>query len=210
VSEDQRATRREYDRGELRRRDLDINPFKQFGRWLQAATEAELVDATAMTLATVDLGGQPNARTLLLKHFDEEGFVFYTDYDSQKGLEIAENPRCALLFYWREFDRQIRIQGSLRKVAEQISDDYFASRPLESQVSAAASQQSRRVENRAALEAQAQALRDQSVIRRPERWGGYVLVPHAFEFWQGRVGRLHDRFRYELADGEWSIDRLQP
>ena len=211
---DQRDERREYDGGQLERAMLDPNPLAQFAQWLGAAKEAQVIDPTAMTLATTSADGQPTARIVLLKHFDVDGFVFYTDYESEKGQALATNPKAELLFYWRELDRQVRIRGSVAPVDRATSSSYFASRPLESQVSALASHQSQVIASRAELEAQAERVRQQSSLTMPERWGGFCLVPRQFEFWQGRESRLHDRFRYCLPiqdrGQDWTIERLQP
>ena len=211
---DQRDERREYDGGQLERAMLDPNPLAQFAQWLGAAKESQVIDPTAMTLATTSADGQPTARIVLLKHFDVDGFVFYTDYESEKGQALATNPKAELLFYWRELDRQVRIRGSVAPVDRATSSSYFASRPLESQVSALASHQSQVIASRAELEAQAERVRQQSSLTMPERWGGFCLVPRQFEFWQGRESRLHDRFRYCLPiqdrGQDWTIERLQP
>jgi len=213
TTSDQRDTRRDYALGELRRADLEQDPMAQFSQWLQAASDAHLVDATAMTLATADLAARPSARIVLLKHYDETGYVWYTGYDSRKGEELMANPQATLLFYWREFDRQVCITGSVERIERAESESYFLSRPLESQVSAMASDQSAIVENRAALEARVAELETQYAdgdVPMPQNWGGYRLKALEYEFWQGRVGRLHDRFRYR-ADGDgWVIERLQP
>ncbi len=200
--------RREYANRELRRSMLLADPLAQFEQWLNAA--AHLVDATAMTLATVDASGQPSARVVLLKHHDANGFVFYTDYRSQKGLELAANPKAGLLFYWRELERQVRVTGEVVKVSRADGGAYFLSRPEESQVSARASEQSTVIDSRGALEAKAQAARQQDAVTVPEAWGGYRLAPTQYEFWQGRDNRLHDRFRYRQTEAGWLIDRLQP
>lgn len=202
--------RREYVAGALRREDLSAEPHVQFDQWLEAALALPVVDATAMTLATVDAGGAPSARIVLLKHHDLHGFVFYTDYESRKGQDLAGNPRAALLFYWQALDRQIRIQGTIDKVDAAQSDAYFASRPLDSQIAAAASHQSQTVSDRAALESEAHRYAARAPFARPRRWGGYRLVADEFEFWQGRAGRLHDRFRYRVEGAEWRLERLQP
>jgi len=212
VTQDQKDTRRDYDRDELRRNTLDVDPMRQFEQWLAQANAAQLVDATAMTLATVAADGQPSARIVLLKHFDAAGFVWYTDYSSQKGLELAQNPKATLLFYWRELERQVRMSGEVVKISVEESAKYFHSRPKDSQLSAAASAQSEVIADRAALERKVQALptSDDDSIAMPVDWGGYRLTPHTYEFWQGRSNRLHDRFRYQRDGERWHIDRLQP
>ena len=205
--------RREYGSTSLTRADLHADPLEQFRIWFEAATAAELLDATAMTLATTAADGMPEARIVLLKGCDADGFVWYTDYNSAKGRALAADPRAALLFYWRELERQVRISGHVEKVSAAQSAEYFASRPLESRLSAAASEQSQPIDDRALLEARVTALTEahpDGAIPAPADWGGYRLKPVSYEFWQGRTGRLHDRFRYRLVDGEWQVVRLQP
>jgi len=205
--------RREYDCDSLSRNQLNTNPFKQMDVWLEQAKQAELKDATAMTLATASKKGMPDARIVLLKQFDESGFCWYTNYNSPKGLQLAENAQACLLFYWREFDRQVRIQGHIEKLSAAEAEEYFHSRPLQSQFSAAASEQSHAIDSRATLEAKVEALQsiNSESVERPEDWGGYRLIPSSFEFWQGRENRLHDRFQFILDNAaNWSITRLQP
>lgn len=213
MTQDQRDTRRHYDRGELRRAELHADPVSQFSGWLQAAIDAELVDATAMTLATSDSHGRPSARIVLLKEFSDTGYSWFTDYQSQKGKELQTNPYATLLFYWREFERQVRISGPVERLDSKVSEAYFVSRPNESQLSAAASEQSAPIEDRATLQAKVAALEARygdGEIPMPSNWGGYRLIPEEYEFWQGRVGRLHDRFRYRRNEQGWDIVRLQP
>ena len=213
MTQDQRDTRRHYDRGELRRAELHTDPVLQFSGWLQAAIDAELVDATAMTLATSDAQNRPSARIVLLKEFSHTGYSWFTAYNSQKGRELQTNPYATLLFYWREFERQVRISGPVERLDRKESEAYFASRPSESQFSAAASEQSAPIEDRAALQAKVTELETRygdAEIPMPSSWGGYRLIPEEYEFWQGRVGRLHDRFRYGLIGQGWDIQRLQP
>ena len=219
MHEDQSDNRREYERGGLRRADLDGDPVAQFDRWLGDAVTAGIVDATAMTLASVDAAGQPNARIVLLKSFDAAGFVFYTDKSSVKGAELADNNSAALLFYWRELERQVRIQGTIEHVESAEADQYFDSRPRDSRLAAIVSRQSSVVADRQTLEQRVAALAEEASLVRPERWGGYRLRGREFEFWQGRAGRLHDRFRYRRkhddgyrpeGDDGWEISRLQP
>ena len=205
--------RREYDCDSLSRNQLNTNPFKQMDVWLEQAKQAELKDATAMTLATASKKGMPDARIVLLKQFDESGFCWYTNYNSPKGLQLSENAQACLLFYWREFDRQVRIQGHIEKLSAAEAEEYFHSRPLQSQFSAAASEQSHAIDSRATLEAKVEALQsiNSESVERPEDWGGYRLIPSSFEFWQGRENRLHDRFQFILDNAaNWSITRLQP
>jgi pyridoxamine 5'-phosphate oxidase len=185
----------------------------QFKQWMDAALAAELTDATAMALATADDLGRPSNRIVLLKAFGVQGFTWFTDYRSHKGRDLAANPQAALLFYWREFERQVRIEGNVVQLSREESEAYFASRPLDSRMAAAASHQSMAVAGRNALEQavmRVQAQYPKGDVPAPEDWGGYCLRPECFEFWQGREGRLHDRFRYTRDAGEWRIERLQP
>ncbi len=206
-------TRREYEHDTLSKKQLDANPFLQMQHWLDAAQKENLKDATVMTLATTGNDGMPDARVVMLKQFDESGFCWYNSYGSKKGRQIAENPQACLLFYWREFDQQIRIQGRVEKLTAKEADTYFHSRPLGSQFSAAASAQSQPIESRNALQKKVDDLiqANPDAVDRPDDWGGYRLIPSTFEFWQGRKSRLHDRFRYTLNDAHrWVITRLQP
>jgi pyridoxamine 5'-phosphate oxidase len=209
--------RREYTLTGLRRRDLDPNPIAQFNRWFeQAATgmEGEATDVNAMTLATADKAGRPSARIVLLKGLDERGFIFFTNYDSRKARELSENPQAALVFHWTGLERQVTIAGQVSLLSAEESEIYFASRPRASRLAAWASHQSEVIKDRAALEEKWHALEKQfpgESIPRPPFWGGYVLSPTRFEFWQGRASRLHDRFRYEKnANKGWVIERLAP
>jgi pyridoxamine 5'-phosphate oxidase len=229
--------RREYNLSGLRRRDLAPEPLAQFRFWFDQAAGARAggrvfkffvglykafamlmgappPDVNAMTLATADKEGRPSARTVLLKGIDERGFVFFTNYDSRKGLQLAENPHAALVFYWPELERQICISGSVRQVSAADSDAYFASRPRGSQIGAWASQQSRPVKDRVALDQQMKAAEARfagQAVTRPPHWGGYVLEPNRIEFWQGRPNRLHDRFLYSKGpEGQWKVERLSP
>lgn len=211
---DQRDNRREYAAHWLRRSNLATDPLAQFQRWFAEALDAGLKDATAMALATADDNGAPSVRIVLLKHFDEAGFCWYTDYRSQKGSELAANPRASCLFHWRELDRQVRISGTVDKLEERSALEYFDSRPADSRFSAAASIQSEPVDSRATLEARVADLRERHPdgrVPKPGQWGGYRLSPRCYEFWQGREGRLHDRFRFTRSDREaWVSERLQP
>ena len=192
----------------LRRRDLEPDPLKQFAGWFEDARAAggRLPEAVALATATAD--ARPSARMVLLKGFEPDGFVFYSGYESRKGRELEENPHAALLFYWDALGRQVRIEGPVERVSAAESDAYWASRPLGSRLSAAASEQSAPVGSREELERRVSASAGEP--SRPERWGGYRLAPEAYEFWQHRDDRLHDRFRYERAGGGWRIERLQP
>jgi pyridoxamine 5'-phosphate oxidase len=214
VSEERFSSlRREYVGAELAEAAVLADPLAQFDRWFEEAREAEPM-ANAMTLATVDPAGQPAARIVLLKGIEEGGFVFYTNYESRKGIELAANPRAALLFFWSTLDRQVRIQGRVTRVPAERSDSYFHARPRASNLSALASPQSRVVSGRAVLEARVAELAEAFAGReltRPPQWGGYSLRPEAVEFWQGRPDRLHDRIEYVRgADGGWRIQRLAP
>lgn len=206
-------TRREYEHDSLSKKQLNSNPFAQMKHWLEQAQNAHLTDATVMTLATADKNGLPDARIVMLKQFDESGFCWYNSYNSKKGQQIAENPQACLLFYWRELEQQVRIQGRVEKLSNEEALEYFHSRPLGSQFSAAASQQSHAIESRAALQKKVDDLmqRNPDAVEKPDSWGGYKLIPSTFEFWQGRKSRLHDRFSYSLnQQDEWIITRLQP
>lgn len=208
------ALRLEYRRGQLQREMMAEEPFAQFAVWFAEAAETDLLEPNAMTLATADENGRPSARLVLLKDFDEQGFVFYTNYESRKGRELAVNPWAALTFWWGNLQRQVRIEGRVERVSAEESDVYYNSRPLGSQIGAWASQQSRMIEDRAELEERLAALEARFAVEeivRPPFWGGYRVVPTAVEFWQGGVNRLHDRFLYSRqADGSWLIERLSP
>lgn len=205
--------RREYVSQGIADSTLDADPFKQFTEWFDVACRVRPDDATSMTLATANNQGMPSARIVLLKHFDADGFAWYTDYQSQKGQELQENPQAEILFYWYGLERQIRIQGHVEKLSADQADTYFHQRPFGSQLSAAASEQSQPVASRQVLEervAQLEAQFTEQEVPCPQRWGGYRLIPERFEFWQGRENRLHDRFQYRLSDSNWIIERLQP
>ncbi len=205
------ALRREYHGRPLSKTDAAADPFAQFQRWFDEAIRAEVPMANAMTLATVDDGGRPSARVVLLKGVDHGGFVFYTSYDSRKGREIAANPRAALVFYWQELEREVRIEGSASRVTAIESDTYFEQRPLGSRHAAIASPQSETVPDRTALEqryAAAAQLGDRP--SRPAHWGGYRISPDSLEFWQGRPNRLHDRLLYTRDGDRWTVSRLAP
>jgi pyridoxamine 5'-phosphate oxidase len=207
--------RREYHRAALTEADVDPDPVRQFERWLSEAIRAEVPEPTAMTLATADADGRPSARIVLLKGASPEGFVFFTNYESRKGDELAARPDAALLFHWVELERQVRVEGRIAKVPAEESDAYFASRPLLSRVGAWASPQSRVIPDRAWLEHEFAVSRQRIVangvdVPRPAQWGGYRLAPIAMEFWQGRSSRLHDRIRYRREDAHWRVERLAP
>ena len=205
--------RKEYTRAGLSKSDVDPDPVEQFRRWFDEALEADLHEPNAMTVATAAPDGRPSARVVLLKVFDERGFVFYTNYEGRKGRELEENPRAALLFYWGELERQVRIEGTVSRTSEGESDAYYASRPRGSRLGAWASEQSRAVEGREVLEGRARDLEveyEGREVPRPAFWGGYRVEPEVVEFWQGRESRLHDRISYRRGDGGWEIERLQP
>jgi pyridoxamine 5'-phosphate oxidase len=204
--------RQEYTRSGLEASDLHPDPIEQFRAWFDEALAADLHEPTAMTLATATPDGVPSARTVLLKGFDGRGFVFYTNYEGRKARELEVNPRCALLFYWGELQRQVRIEGEAGRVPEAESDAYFASRPRGSRLGAWVSEQSREVDGREVLERRLEKLDGSSgdEVPRPPFWGGYRVEPRRFEFWQGRENRLHDRLVYRQADPGWTVVRLQP
>ena len=198
----------------LTRKNVDPNPFKMFEQWFQAASEAEPVLPEAVSLATATREGRLSSRMVLLKDFDETGFVFYTNYESRKGMELAENPNAALVFYWRQLERQICITGTVSKVSREESEAYFRTRPRGSQIGALTSSQSRVVTSREVLEKRFQQLMAEYEGREvplPSYWGGYRLSPDTIEFWQGRSDRLHDRFLYKRqSGGPWQLERLSP
>src|ERR1044072_78877 len=204
----------EYQLPALIESNVDPDPIKQFAKWYGEAEAAGVKLPNAMTLATATKDGAPSARMVLLKGFDDDGFVFFTNYESRKGRELDENPRAALLFYWSELDRQVRIAGGIEKVSREGSEDYFHTRPVDSQLSAWASNQSRVISSREVLEEKMRGLIVQyegGEVPLPPHWGGYRLAPASIEFWQNRPGRLHDRLRYTLQpNGEWFIERLSP
>ena len=196
----------------LIKRNVDPNPIKQFASWYDEVLAKGISDVDAMTLATATKDARPSARVVLLKSFDDSGFVFYTNYLSRKARELNENPQACLLYYWSSFWRQVRIEGAVERVSATESEEYFQSRPLGSKLGAWASNQSEVVDNRETLEGRFLELQKRfgENVPRPAHWGGYRLKPNAIEFWQGRDNRLHDRLRYRLQDGVWLIDRLGP
>lgn len=208
------ALRADYTRSELRKSSVDPDPLKQFQQWLHEAIEAQLPEPNAMTLATTAADGSPAARVVLLKGLDADGFVFFTNYLSDKGRQLARDPRAALVFLWLELERQVRVEGRVEPITRQESEAYFYSRPRASQIGTVASQQSRVVASRDILEARFTQLSEDYAdcdIPMPEHWGGYRLTPTLLEFWQGRPSRLHDRLRYRRQpDGQWLLERLEP
>lgn len=208
------AIRREYARAALDESELHPDPLEQFRLWFAQALDAAVWEPNAMTLATATPDGRPSARIVLLKGVDGEGFVFYTSHESDKGRELEANPRVALVFYWPELERQVRVTGVARRVAREESEAYFRSRPHGSRIGAWASPQSRVIPDRAALEDRLAEVMERfsgEEIPLPPFWGGYRVEPESVEFWQGRPSRLHDRLRYELrVDGGWGVERLAP
>ncbi|MGH7168750.1 MAG: pyridoxamine 5'-phosphate oxidase [Gemmataceae bacterium] len=206
--------RNEYEREGLSEADMDADPVRQFETWFQQALAAKLPEANAMTLATATADGQPSARVVLLKAFDASGFSFFSNYDSRKGREMAVNPRAALLFFWPQLQRQVRIEGTVERVTEAESEAYFRGRPLGSRLGAWASRQSEVLAGRDELEARVRELMQRypdGEVPRPPHWGGFRVRPLAIEFWQGRPDRLHDRLRYRRRQPDgWRLERLSP
>lgn len=213
VSDRIRQLRKEYALGHLDENQVHPSPTGQFQQWLDEALAAGLNEPYAMALGTVNDEGQPSVRIVLLRGFDESGFMFFTNYESRKGQDLLTQPKAALTFFWQELERQVRIEGTVERATAAESDAYFLSRPRENRIGAWASPQSQVLRDRAELD----ALLDQRVeafegteVQRPAHWGGYRLRPHSIEFWQGRPSRLHDRIRYRLVDGAWLRERLAP
>ena len=207
------SIRKDYLFGQLLEEKMDSNPFTQFSVWLAQAIEKGINEPTAMTLATVDQNGCPSARIVLLKFFSETGFIFFTNYDSHKGKDIAFNQNVALLFFWIGLERQVRVEGHVEKITAKESDEYFQTRPFESQLAAYASPQSQVIPNREFLINRVLSAKKQFSkieVKRPDNWGGYRVIPRSIEFWQGGTARLHDRIRYTLVNEEWVIERLAP
>ena len=205
--------RREYAKGGLNKKDLSDSPFEQFEKWFTQAMKADVPDASALSLATVSATGKPTQRTVLLKMFDEKGFVFFTNYSSNKSQQIGENSNVSMLFPWTELERQIEINGRAEKISTAESLKYFLSRPRGSQLGAWASAQSSPISSRQILESQLQKMKSkfsEGEIPLPDFWGGYRVIPESIEFWQGGVNRLHDRFEYTRSEEGWTSKRLQP
>lgn len=205
--------RQDYSRYELDEHSVSDDPFDQFGMWMREAVEAELPEPNAMVVSSIDAHNIPQSRVVLLKGFDEDGFVFYTNYESDKAKEIGINPNVSLCFMWLELERQVRIVGKALKISREESEEYFRSRPHASQVGAHASRQSRVVENRRILEERFEKLMnrfEEGEVPLPDNWGGFNVVPQTIEFWQGRASRLHDRLLYVKESSGWGIKRLEP
>lgn len=205
--------RKEYSRASLSEEDVHPDPIEQFSKWFGEAIAAQVPEANAMSVSTVGANGRPSSRILLIKDFDQRGFTFFTNYESRKGNELLDNQYAALLFYWIELERQVRIEGRVERISAAENDTYFQSRPLKSRLGAIASSQSRPIDSRATLEnrlAQVEQQYGEHPVR-PAHWGGYRLVPDYLEFWQGRPSRFHDRIAYtRQPDGNWQRQRLQP
>ncbi len=212
LSTDIAALRRSYEKAVLNESASNSNPFKQFAQWFDEALKAQVLEPNAMTLATVSSDLRPSTRVVLLKGFDKNGIVWYTNYQSRKGQELAGNPFAALQFFWPELERVVRIEGVVTKLTEKESDTYFHSRPLDSRIGAWASPQSQVIDDRKTLLVNAARYGAKYLLHppRPQYWGGYRLRPHCWEFWQGRKSRLHDRLRYRLQNDTWLRERLAP
>ena len=206
--------RKSYSQKKLSETKANPDPLKQFAKWWRQAIKSKMEEANAMTLATASPEGVPSARIVLLKDFGEMGFTFFTNYDSFKGQQLSENPKACLVFFWKELERQVRITGLVEKISEAASNEYFYSRPVDSQLGAIASPQSRLIESREWLDEKFKQMKKEignSNIKRPSNWGGYIVKPVIIEFWQGRPDRLHDRLQYTLQEnGKWEIERLAP
>ena len=214
TSTDLAAIRKDYRLQSLLEQDVDTNPVMQFEKWLQQAMESGIEEPNAMTLATSTTTGKPSARIVLLKGITENGLVFFTNYNSKKGKQIHDNPLASLVFFWKELERQVIIEGEIKKTSEKESDEYFAKRPFESRIGAWSSPQSKVIQSREILEKNVSYYTNKyqsQNVPRPPHWGGYILIPTLIEFWQGGAGRLHDRLQYSLNDSNlWIIERLAP
>ena len=202
--------RKSYTKFQLDETDVNKNPLKQFNIWLKDAIEDGSFEANAMIVSTINKNLQPSSRVVLLKQLVEEGFIFFTNYDSRKGQDIQTHKNASILFFWEKFERQVRIEGKIEKVPDSISDDYFFSRPKQSQIGAIVLKQTKVLKDRKTLENEIQSFDENKEIKRPENWGGYILKPHYFEFWQGRANRLHDRIVFEKEKNNWIIKRIYP
>ena len=207
---DLKDQRKVYEKFELHEESVKHNPFDQFKNWFVDTKNSEILEANAMTLATASKDGKPSARIVLMKEVTETGFVFFTNYNSQKGKDLAENPQAEILFFWDALERQVRIGGNVKKISQDESRAYFDTRPPESRAGAIASPQSQKIESRAVIEEKIKTVLAENKLDMPENWGGYILEPNYFEFWQGRHSRLHDRIIYELMEGSWKVGRLAP
>ncbi len=214
MQQDIAGIRKTYSQKTLTESSIEKNPIHQFDKWWQEAVASDIDEVNAMTLATASADGLPSARIVLLKGFSDEGFVFFTNYDSYKGKQLLENPKACLVFFWKELERQVRITGLVKKVSDKESEEYFQSRPRGSQLGASISPQSFVIESREWLENKYTEFEKevaQHTIQRPANWGGFVVKPIIVEFWQGRPSRLHDRIEYSLSEnGEWKTERLAP
>jgi pyridoxamine 5'-phosphate oxidase len=214
MAKDLQAYRKSYEKSELKDALVSKNPFEQFEQWFSVAEDSDAVDeANAMTLSTADASGMPRGRVVLLKEVTEEGFIFYTNYGSEKGKAIAVNDKVCISFFWEGLERQVIIKGNAAKISEEKSKAYFAQRPRKSQLGALVSDQSEKVNSRSVIEEKLAALEKQYEgleMPKPKEWGGYLIKPVEFEFWQGRQSRLHDRIQYALLNSQWEISRLQP
>lgn len=212
-TKDLEKLREEYSQNTLDEKDVDSNPINQFQNWLSESLSSKIPEPNAMTLSTVDSSHKPHSRIVLLKGIDEGNFIFYSNYNSDKGREMDGNPNVSLCFLWKELERQIRIEGTVTKLSREESEEYFHNRPLKSQIGAIASDQSSELENRAVLEDKFQQLSElysTGHVPMPDYWGGYIVEPTSIEFWQGRRSRLHDRIKYEKNKNSWIIKRLSP
>ena len=204
------SIRKDYQLKDLSEADAHPNPIKQFDTWWAEALASEISEVNAMTLATASSDGVPSARIVLLKSYNDDGFVFFTNYNSYKAQHLSENPRACLVFFWKELERQVRITGIIEKVGDDVSEEYFNSRPEMSRISAIVSPQSQVIASRDWLESEVLKVKA-SDIKKPKHWGGYLVRPITIEFWQGRTNRLHDRIQYMLEDsGQWKMERLAP
>lgn len=214
MNRDVKDMRQDYNRSELLESNAAADPFQQFDLWFHEAKEGGIVEPNAMTIATAGKDAVPSARLVLMKEYSKNGVVFYTNYNSHKGHDLAENPKASLLFYWEILQRQVRIEGTVEKVPTDQSDEYFNVRPIDSRIGAIASPQSHVIEGREVLEEKVAELQakytEEDEIPRPDNWGGYIVKPTYFEFWQGRSSRLHDRLAYRLEAGVWKRVRLAP